>query len=363
MEGYGVCQGYSMLYSALLDKVGIENGTVTNDDLSHQWTLIKLDGKWYHADATWDDATVPDFNTIALSNGLELNYMANDYRTYEYFLASTDLFSDDFGGSIYELNESAEGKHFDISGNPGLYIAYDKDGNSVSDIECNDSQYHAVTADEKPVYAISYVYGDDYYSYKGELTYADGSYYYNKIIEYSDGSAVTTYYKMPFILYDGESYTEPVEITAEEYEAALTKKIHTVEIPDEDVINNSVSVTYSIKDSDEDEPSVDNIGTLGITITADEDAESPVSSVDAYLVYYGESGEVISATPKTVSVTSDGAFIGFDTEKPDDAVSAKIIILDSGADLQPVIKAIASPIVNSKTEAEPDVAVDVEPAA
>ena len=73
VEGRAVCEGYSRAMQDLLQRVGIEcfavmgecvKGTVPvaqNDAIqsktveSHMWNLVKLDGKYYHLDVTWDD--------------------------------------------------------------------------------------------------------------------------------------------------------------------------------------------------------------------------------------------------------------------------------------------------------------------
>ncbi|MBB6732051.1 transglutaminase domain-containing protein [Cohnella zeiphila] len=59
--GQTVCQGYASLTYLLLKKGGvtvrIAEGTVPTG--SHAWNLVKLDGKWYHLDTTFDDP-VPD---------------------------------------------------------------------------------------------------------------------------------------------------------------------------------------------------------------------------------------------------------------------------------------------------------------
>ncbi len=54
-----VCQGYSMAYIALLERCGIQAAYASSDAMNHGWTLVKLDGSWYHADVTWDDP-MPD---------------------------------------------------------------------------------------------------------------------------------------------------------------------------------------------------------------------------------------------------------------------------------------------------------------
>lgn len=66
-HGLGVCNAYTLTYSRLLDAVGIQNQTVTGvatnkydgSSGSHAWTLVLLDGSWYHVDTTWDDP-LPD---------------------------------------------------------------------------------------------------------------------------------------------------------------------------------------------------------------------------------------------------------------------------------------------------------------
>ncbi len=54
-DGKGVCQAYMLTFSALMDKLGIPVSYVESDILNHAWNVVKLDGKWYHVDATWDD--------------------------------------------------------------------------------------------------------------------------------------------------------------------------------------------------------------------------------------------------------------------------------------------------------------------
>ena len=51
-----VCQGYALLAYKMLTEAGVPcryvYGTAGGD---HAWNIVKLDGKWYHMDVTWDD--------------------------------------------------------------------------------------------------------------------------------------------------------------------------------------------------------------------------------------------------------------------------------------------------------------------
>ena len=59
VNGYGKCYGYSEAYSYLLEQVGIKSEIIESDPMFHQWNKVKIGGKYYHADVTWDDP-VPD---------------------------------------------------------------------------------------------------------------------------------------------------------------------------------------------------------------------------------------------------------------------------------------------------------------
>jgi transglutaminase-like putative cysteine protease len=61
--GRAVCQGYALLAYRMLNAAGIParivEGAVPESD--HAWNLVRVDGRWYHLDVTWDDP-VPDRN-------------------------------------------------------------------------------------------------------------------------------------------------------------------------------------------------------------------------------------------------------------------------------------------------------------
>jgi hypothetical protein len=63
LHGRAVCEGYSMAFKLLCDAAGIScivlYGTATNSDGTgnHAWNIVKLDGKCYHIDVTWDGCT------------------------------------------------------------------------------------------------------------------------------------------------------------------------------------------------------------------------------------------------------------------------------------------------------------------
>jgi hypothetical protein len=56
-KGKTVCQGFALLTYRMLDEAGITNRIVEGyaGGISHAWNLVRLDGKWYQLDTTWDD--------------------------------------------------------------------------------------------------------------------------------------------------------------------------------------------------------------------------------------------------------------------------------------------------------------------
>ena len=76
--GKGVCVDYARYYTMLLTKAGIESyilhagptqlgHQLWPDDNGHAWNLVKVDGKYYQVDVTWDDSNVPSYQHFLLS--------------------------------------------------------------------------------------------------------------------------------------------------------------------------------------------------------------------------------------------------------------------------------------------------------
>lgn len=83
VEGKGVCAGYAFALQYLLMRAGIQSYYVVGDSGGdHAWNMVKIDGKWYYVDATWDDP---------LYNGSDDPY--SPY--YSYFNITTNKLKED----------------------------------------------------------------------------------------------------------------------------------------------------------------------------------------------------------------------------------------------------------------------------
>lgn len=97
----GTCQAYESAYSKLLTAAGIENAETRDTYDGHTWNAMKLDGKWYQVDCTWDDTKDNYYNfdqthlyfgltdeLMALAhNGHDQIYTASGYGTRSTSLA------------------------------------------------------------------------------------------------------------------------------------------------------------------------------------------------------------------------------------------------------------------------------------
>lgn len=89
-DGRVVCAGYTLAYSYLMNKCGVPCEYVTSIDMGHAWNAIKIKGKWYNVDLTYD-------------NEIRSVCPAQDRKVYgvtrhTYFLKSDSAISGDHSG-------------------------------------------------------------------------------------------------------------------------------------------------------------------------------------------------------------------------------------------------------------------------
>lgn len=104
-----VCNGYAEALQLLFACAGLESQFVVGkaDGIDHAWNLVRLDGMWYHVDATWNDP-IPDQGKSAIhpyfnvtDEIMEKSHewdkekypVAND-MTYNYYVESGSYFTD-----------------------------------------------------------------------------------------------------------------------------------------------------------------------------------------------------------------------------------------------------------------------------
>ena len=90
-HGEGVCQSYALAFYMMARAAGLEchyvTGTTVNSagsGVGHAWNRVKVDGKWYYIDCTWDDP------------------VGGGHERYKYYLSET-LWSDHTQGSESDI--------------------------------------------------------------------------------------------------------------------------------------------------------------------------------------------------------------------------------------------------------------------
>ena len=90
---YAVCAGYAKAFKLLCELAGLECDYVTGTAGGpHAWNQVKVSGKWYNVDVTWDDP---------VSTGKAFD--DHRYNRYSYFLISDEL--------MYKNHKANNAKH------------------------------------------------------------------------------------------------------------------------------------------------------------------------------------------------------------------------------------------------------------
>ena len=112
LNGKALCAGYSKAFSYLCQSIGLDTISVAgNAGEPHEWNMIKLDGKWYNVDVTFDDPVGGD-----------------PVCNHDYFCITTKKISEDHKFENYFKIPSATATEYDYYKNKGItvYKSYDK---------------------------------------------------------------------------------------------------------------------------------------------------------------------------------------------------------------------------------------------
>lgn len=128
-----VCAAYAQALNVLLHEVDIEATYVTGTSLNHGWSYVKLDGEWYHVDATWDDTRSPIAGEISrkylLRNDKELAKDHGDWYVNVYDVPSaSSKYSDWFVHDIVGNMCFEDGLWYYIDDNKKMLVANNAEG-------------------------------------------------------------------------------------------------------------------------------------------------------------------------------------------------------------------------------------------
>lgn len=108
----GVCQAYALAFKHVMNSIGIDCLFVASDSMQHAWNLVKVDGKWYHIDLTWDDPVADRYaqvqHTYALLSSAAIENMPEPYSNHNGFdLGEITADSDKYDSAPWRTNSGA----------------------------------------------------------------------------------------------------------------------------------------------------------------------------------------------------------------------------------------------------------------
>lgn len=133
VNGKAVCDGYTKAFQYLLQKVGIQSfmATGTGNGGKHAWNIVRIDGKYYNVDLTWDDVksdiiytyfNITDEEIKSLSHILDKESedfapvcTSTDANYFAVYGGKTNAFSADEIGEIIKRNGTRF--HIYVTGN------------------------------------------------------------------------------------------------------------------------------------------------------------------------------------------------------------------------------------------------------
>jgi len=101
-----VCEAYATVYAWLLNDCGVPAITLTSEDMSHAWTMLKLGDDWYHTDVTWDDQR---YESVTAHGDFNEDHWDIGAISHDYFLLTDEEIGEDHYGWSIEWDWSESG--------------------------------------------------------------------------------------------------------------------------------------------------------------------------------------------------------------------------------------------------------------
>lgn len=137
-----VCQGYSLAYKYILNKLGIPCTIVSSKSMKHAWNLVKIKNNYYHVDVTWDSCMNSNIGIVKHSNFMrgeagirKTGHTGNDWVVNNASVkwSSSDLYDesrlDKIASAVHYMNK--EYYYLDEKGN------LTKNGSIIHNIDSN----------------------------------------------------------------------------------------------------------------------------------------------------------------------------------------------------------------------------------
>lgn len=116
--GKGICEGYTALVTLLAQKCDIPVSYCYSQGLQHIWNMVRLDGSWFHLDATWNDSYTDRYEFFLLSDSEDRYTRGTAYDVNKLHVASDTKYDNAFWrNDIYSSFVFDEGDTYFVQGN------------------------------------------------------------------------------------------------------------------------------------------------------------------------------------------------------------------------------------------------------
>ncbi len=169
-QGKAVCQGYTILFTAIMDKLEIPVDYCASRAMKHVWNYVQLDGNWYHIDLTWNDP-VTDIHGLVLHSYFLLSdgYIQTTednkdaHHSYNSFYSCTDTTFDGLGAEFDKAFVVLDGRWYTT--------AYDSTKTKSYIYELDTPYFPEITFDNPVVELGIWHYGATTSYYPGNYSY------------------------------------------------------------------------------------------------------------------------------------------------------------------------------------------------
>ena len=190
VDGKAVCEGYAEALQCLLQACGVQSVIVlgssvnpsTNQAEGHAWNMVRIDGKYYHTDLTWNDQENTlfhayfnlDDNTINLDHTVqatEFEMPECNFGAAHYFVVNNLIITDysneidvttlvGFGAESRKLDILKQGDTYVVylpafDENHSIFI-YSIDGKLITSVPVNSNIVDIPRLQSKRVYILKY---------------------------------------------------------------------------------------------------------------------------------------------------------------------------------------------------------------
>ena len=135
VKGSAVCDGYTYAFDLISKYVGIDAMRVSNQENTHAWNAVKMDGEWYFVDVMCDDPYIAGEDREGIFRYERL------LRTESELRGSSDLYSgefkyekniDNFG---YKFSNMPTGTNSVQTYNDGYWYVISNDGKAINKLD------------------------------------------------------------------------------------------------------------------------------------------------------------------------------------------------------------------------------------